>query len=225
MQITFLWCSSCTINVDCGTLVLSKHLTVMPCLAISELLSEGLTAGPESDMDSTVSLLLANCLTGRAGYTSNYSFDLKNNEIAYLHTCQPYRLYGPNCVAQPYKIGAHGTSNKLFGPAPWVEYPVGEELTTIKISVLEKKIAVRSGKIVDSLIDEKICTNKLKEWSFAGETGFEPGVIVETNAKKIFENYDYRTFGWHRVSFVGDFREDIKIAARLLGLELIEEDK
>lgn len=213
------------VNVDCGTLLISKHLFTMPCFAISALLSEGLTAGPESDMDSTVSLLLARCLTGRAGYTSNCSLDLKRNEIAYLHTCQPYRLYGPSCPAQPYKIGAHGTSNKLLGPAPWVEYPVGEQLTTIKVSVLEKKIAIRTGKIVGSLIDEKICAERLKGWPFAGETGFEPGVIVKTNAKKIFENYDYQTFGWHRVSIVGDFREDFKMAARLLGLEVVEEDR
>jgi hypothetical protein len=213
------------VNIDCGTLLLSGYLPAMVCFAISEFLSEGITAGPESDMDSTVSLLLAKYLTGRAGYTSNYSIDLKNDEIAYLHTCQPYRLYGPDGPIQPYKIGPHGTSSKLLGPAPWVEYPLGEKLTTIKVSVLEKKIAIRTGEIVGSLTDEKICAAKLRGWPLRGETGFEPGVIVKTNAKKIFENLDYQTFGWHRVNIVGDFREEFKIAAKLLGLEVIEEDR
>ncbi|MGQ9760265.1 MAG: hypothetical protein ACUVQ5_06865, partial [Candidatus Methanomethylicaceae archaeon] len=169
------------VNVDCGTLFLSGHLSTLPCFAISTLLSEGIPAGPESDMDSTVSLLLVEYLTGRAGYTSNYSFNLKDNQIAYLHTCQPYKLYGPNGPTQPYKLGAHGTSNKLLGPAPWVEYPIGEILTTIKVSVLERKIAIRTGKIVGSLTDDKLQADWLKDWILAGKTGFEPGVIVETN--------------------------------------------
>ncbi len=216
------------VNIDCGTLLLSGHLPIMPCLAVSELLSEGLTAGPESDMDSTVSLLLVRYLTGRAGYTSNQSLNLKDEEVAYLHNCQPYRLYGPDSPPQPYRIATYGLSNKLAGPNIWVDYPRGEKLTTIKVSVLEKKIAIRVGEIVDSLADEKTCAAKLKGWPFGGETGFEPGVVVKTNASRIFEKYDYQshqTFGWHRVSVVGDFRDDIKIAARLLGLEVIEEDE
>ena len=59
-------------------------------------------------------------------------------------------------------------------------------------------------------------------------TGLSYWGARESIASRILENYDYQshqTFGWHRVSVVGDFRDDIKIAARLLGLEVIEEDE
>jgi len=47
-------------------------------------------------------------------------------------------------------------------PNIWVDCPRGEKLTTIKVSVQEKKIAIRVGEIVDSLADEKTCAAKLK---------------------------------------------------------------
>jgi hypothetical protein len=97
-----------------------------------------------------------------------------------------------------------------MGAVPFVKFPKGETLTTIKISMLKKKVAVRSGKIVDTISeDSRACRVK---------------VIVEDDAEKILEKYDWNTFGLHRVSFLGDHRKEVVYAAKLLGLELVEED-
>jgi len=97
-----------------------------------------------------------------------------------------------------------------MGAVPFVEFPAGETLTTIKISMLKKKIAVRTGRIIGMVKDEKACRVK---------------VLVESDAKKILENYDWDTFGFHRVSFLGDHRSDVISAASLAGLEVCEEDR
>ena len=91
-----------------------------------------------------------------------------------------------------------------------MKFPLGENLTTIKISVFEKKIAIRTGRIIDNIIDDKGCVTK---------------VLVETNVNKIMEKYDWETFGWHRVSFLGDWREKFTLGAKILGLQVIHEDQ
>lgn len=77
--------------------------------------------------------------------------------------------------------------------------------------MLKKKIALRSGKIVNTVADDnRACRVK---------------VIVGDDAEKILEKYDWDTFGLHRVSFLGDYKREIGYAAKLLGLELVEEDR
>jgi hypothetical protein len=74
---------------------------------------------------------------------------------------------------------------------------------------MRRKMLTRHGKSIGLVKDDKACRNKL---------------LVDTNARKILEKHDHDVFGWHTVSFLGDLREDFKSAARLLGLEVIEED-
>ncbi len=88
-------------------------------------------------------------------------------------------------------------------------FPAGETVTTIKISVFHKKIAIRMGTIIDNVKDERGCVSKM---------------LVRSDARKILENYDWDTFGWHRVTFIGDWKEQFVIAAKWFGLEVIKED-
>ncbi|MEM2986469.1 MAG: hypothetical protein QXV60_00005 [Nitrososphaerota archaeon] len=196
------------ITIDCGTLLITGFLPAFPCLAMHELMNEGSKGGPESDMDSLISSLFCWYVTNRPAYTSNHCIDLKNNRVIYLHCCVPSKLYGPNGPAQKYEITRHGEGHFL-GASILLDFPIGENVTTIKISVLDRKIAIRSGKILGTIRDERACLSKL---------------LVETNAQKILENYDFKTFGWHRVTVLGDWKKEIIAAAKLLGLTIIEED-
>lgn len=197
------------ITVDCGTLLLTGFLPAPPCMAMHQLMNEGSKGGPESDMDSLVSSMLCWHITRRPGYPSNHCINLKNNTVIYLHCCAPSRLYGLNGPVQKYEITRHG-EGRMVGASVLVDFPLGEKATTIKVSVLKKKIAIRSGEIIGSMNDERACLNKL---------------VVKTNARNILENYDFDTFGWHRVTVVGDWRKEFEAAARLLGLTIVEEDR
>ena len=191
---------------DCGTLLLCGKMPAYPCMAFFELFNEGVNGICESDMDSTISFILGFYLTGRPGFVSNHTFHLPDNQITYMHCVAPRVLYGANGPLANYEILHHGET-EIVGASPSVKYPINEILTTVKISVLEKKIAIRTGKIVDNPTDKGGCVTK---------------VLVETNANEILENYDWETFGWHRVSFLGDWKEHFQIAAKLLGLEVIQ---
>jgi len=50
-------------------------------------------------------------------------------------------------------------------------------------------------------------------------------LIIKTNAQKLLENVDWKTFGNHRVAFFGDYRQKFKDLAKLIGFEVVEKDK
>ena len=145
-------------------------------------------------------------ITGRPGFVSNHTFDFKNDQITYMHCVAPSKLYGIDGPQADYEILYHGETAYL-GASPCVKFPVGEFVTTIKISVFEKKIEIRTGKIIDNVIDKGGCVSKM---------------LVKTNVGKIIDNYDWDSFGWHRVTFIGNWKENFTIGAKLLGLEIVD---
>ncbi|MFX0036941.1 MAG: hypothetical protein ACFE9I_15025 [Candidatus Hermodarchaeota archaeon] len=193
---------------DCGTFLLTGILPAYPCMAYFELSNEGKYGICESDMDSTASFLFGLYLTGRPGFVSNHTLDIINEQITYMHCVAPNKLYGLDGPSVPYEIVFHGETHYL-GASPCVKFPVGEIVTTIKISVFKKKISIRQGTIIDNVVNEKGCVSKM---------------LVKNDVEKIMRNYDWETFGWHRVTFVGDWKEIFIIGAKILGLEIIEED-
>ena len=197
------------ITPDCGTMLLLGKMPAYPCMPFFELSNEGKYGICESDMDSTVSFFLGLHLTGRPGYVSNHTFDLTKNQITYMHCVAPNKLYGLDGPAADYEIVYHGETHML-GACPRVFFPKGEVTTTIKVSLLKKKIAISQGTIIDNVAEKGGCVSKM---------------LVETDANKIMENYDWDTFGWHRVTFLGDWLEYFTIASKFLGLELVVLDK
>jgi len=194
---------------DCGTLLLLGRLPAYPCMAFLELSKENIYGICESDTDSAISFLVGLYLTGRPGYVSNHTLDLENKRVTYMHCVAPCNLYGKEHEILNYDIVYHGESNFL-GAVPRIKFPKGEVTTTIKISVPTKKLALRQGTILGNSEESGGCVGK---------------VWVEDDVNKILENYNWETFGWHRVTFLGDWKKQFKVAAALLGLELIEEDK
>ena len=202
------------IAIDCGTLFLTGKVPAVPCFTFSRLMDEGSTGICESDLDSGISALLVRYLFGLPSFLTNQSLDTVHNRATYMHCYAPTRMYGKDAGPLPYEIDTHGeTEAPGLGAVPLVHFPPGETLTTIKISLLKKKIAIRTGRIIGMVRDEKACS------------ACRVKVLVETNAKRILENYDWDTFGLHRVSFLGDHRDEIITAASLLGLEVCEEDR
>ncbi|MFX1320179.1 MAG: hypothetical protein ACFFAQ_00915 [Promethearchaeota archaeon] len=194
---------------DCGTLLLLGKMPAYPCMAFFELTNERIYGICESDLDCAISYLFGLYLTNRPGFVSNHTLDLLNNQITYLHCVAANRLYGVNGPSADFDIVYHGETH-IIGASPRVKFPIGQLATTIKISIFERKIAIRQGKIIDNIIDDRACVSKM---------------LVEGDTKKILDNYDWDTFGWHRVTFVGDWKDKFIIGAKILGLEVVEEDK
>ena len=195
------------VTVDCLGLYYSGKLFAYPCLAFFQLNNEGLTGVCEADLDSTVTQLLIRYLTGRPGYVSDPVIDTATNQIIYAHCVATNKVYGPDGLSNPYIIRSHTEDQK--GASVQSIMPLGEKVTTIKVSSINKAFSIHTGKTVANVNEDKACRTKL---------------AAEVNAEKILDNYHSEIFGWHRVTFYGDYRKEMINLATLYGLKIYKED-
>jgi len=196
------------ITIDCLGLFYRGKLPAYPCLGYVELLNRGYVATCEADIDSAITQLLIQYITGRPGFVSDPVLDQGSGYIIYAHCLAATKVYGPKGPRTPYRIRSH--SEDRAGAALQAYWPSGEPITTVKLNLARRAMALHSGIIRDNIEEEKACRTK---------------VAAEIDVDKIMYNWNRVVdFGWHRVSVVGNFKREFKLAARLLGFQLIEED-
>jgi len=197
------------VTIDCLSLCYEAKIPAYPCLALFQLNNEGSTGVCEADLNSTITQLMMRYLTGRPGYVSDPVIDTASNQIIYAHCVASNRVYGPNGLSNPYIIRSHSEDRK--GASVQSLMPLGETVTTLRISVEAKAMCIHQGITVANIEDDRACRTKL---------------AAKTDAERILENWNVEVdFGWHRVTFYGDWRRQAINLARLLGLKVIEEDK
>jgi len=196
------------ITIDCLPLFYERKIPAYPCLGYFQLNNEGLVGVCEEDLEAALTHLMGQHLTGRPGFVSDPVINTANSQIIYAHCVASARPLGKNNLSSRYKIRSHAEDGK--GASVQVFLPKGYPLTTVKLNILDKKLAIHQAKSVGNIEEERACRTKL---------------AAEANVRNILENWDFRTFGWHRVTFYGDFREDFCNLATLLGFKIVEEDK
>jgi len=192
------------IAIDCLGGFYSGKLTAYPCLSFVEMNSGELVGACEADLNSTTAMIMMRHLTGRAGFISDPVFDLPKNQIIYAHCVAPMRVFGSQGKTNPYIIRSHSEDRK--GASVQSLLPLGETVTSIQTNAKEKALVMHSGKTVANIDDDKACRTKL---------------ATEANVQKILETYRW---GWHRVTFFGNWRKEVKDLATLMGLHVYEED-
>jgi hypothetical protein len=80
--------------------------------------------------------------------------------------------------------------------------------TTLKIDQNKKEILLHQGKAVDNDPDDRACRTKLCA---------EPAGDIE----KLFTKWDQ--WGWHRVTFYGELKEQVYELADSTGWKVVEE--
>jgi len=164
--------------------------------------------------------LLGYYLTGRPSMLGDLMVDTFDNVTILTHCGAPINPYGDDRRV-PYIIRTHAESPVRDTLKPGsstglqTEWPVNEPVTVWKLYVLNKKIGVYTGKVVDghSLyknFDDIMCRTKL--------------VVKVDDAKKIQKHYSPDEYGIHRAATLGDLRQEIKDFAVLVGFKVIEED-
>ncbi len=196
------------VTVDCLGLYYAGNLLAYPCMGFFQLNNEGSTGVCEADLDSTLTQLLIRFATGRPGYVSDPVIDTATDQIIYAHCVATNRVFGPEGLGNPYIIRSHAEDGK--GASVQSLLPLGHDVTTVKVSVRNKAFAVHSGRAVANVDDDKACRTKL---------------AAEVDARKILDNYHSELFGWHRVTFYGDYRELFVELATLYGLGILVEDR
>lgn len=183
----------------------------------SQLCTEGIVATSETLVDSLVTQQLGLFAIGTTGFNGDYVID-EETDRAYIGHCEcPFNPYGGDRRV-PYAIRNlpqwPADQQEKGGASAQVFLPANEHVTVTKVSVHDEKLSLFSGETVD------------------GETLF-PGwhdilcrtkVAVQTDARKLLENLDWRTFGNHRVVFYGDHREHWTDLAKLHQYEVITKD-
>jgi hypothetical protein len=194
------------ITVNCLGGFYGGKIKAYPCLGFFQFNNDGLVGACESDLKSTITMLIMGYLTGRPGYISDPVIDTSKNQIIYAHCLATNKVYGPDGKANPYHIRNHSEDRK--GAAIRSLMPLGEMTTSLEFDPDKKEIIIHRAKTVGNIDEDKACRTKLAA---------EP--VGDIN--KLLRYWD--TWGWHRVTYYGDMRRPVEHIAALLGFKIIEE--
>lgn len=199
--------NSSAITINCLGGFTGEFIHAYPCLGFHELNNEGLVGGCECDIRSTATMLAFSTMTnGRPGFISDPVIDTSKRQIIYAHCVAPNKVFGPQGATNPFSIMTHSEDRK--GASIRSVLPVNYMTTTLEIRNAEKEILFHQGVAVDNSAEDRACRTKLC---------VEPVGDME----KLFTMWDQ--WGWHRVTFYGDLKEQVHSLAGAMGWKVIEE--
>ena len=203
------------ITVDCLGGCYTGKLDAYPCLGFMQLQDEGLMGVCENDINSTVTMLAFSVLTGgRTGYVSDPVLDMPNRTISYAHCVSTRRYFGPNGPEADFEILTHSEDRK--GASVRAFAPVGEPVTTVKFNCHKKMLSLHTGVVTGNDRDDRACRTKI----VSRVTGDYSKMELAWCYSKAKETPG---FGWHRVTFMGDFRSAVEAFAAKIGYKLVYE--
>ncbi|MCC6861645.1 MAG: twin-arginine translocation signal domain-containing protein [Bryobacterales bacterium] len=192
------------ITIDCLRLLYGGKLPAYPCLGFTQLNNDGLVGACEADLQSTISMLVMTYLTGRPGFISDPVIDTSRNQIIYAHCVAPTKVFGPQGPANPYHIRNHSEDRK--GAVVRSLLPLGQMTTTLKFLPQRKEVVIHQGKAVANVDEDKACRTKL--------------AVEGPDTRKLKDEW---AWGWHRVTFYGDYRDAVDTFSSLMGIKVLPE--
>ncbi|RJP33207.1 MAG: hypothetical protein C4527_04685 [Candidatus Omnitrophota bacterium] len=193
------------VAIDCLGLFYSQNMFAYPCLGFFQLNNDGLIGACESDLFSTITMLIMNYLIEKPGYISDPVIDVSKNQIIYAHCVAMTKVHGSKGKSNPYDIRDHSEDRK--GAAIRSLMPLGEMTTTLIFRPDKKIVVMHRGKTVENIDEDKACRTKL-------------AVELDGDIQKLLKGWDH---GWHRVTFYGDHQRIVEQFAALNGIEVIRE--
>lgn len=190
------------ITVDCLNLFYGGKLPAYPCLGFYQLLNDGMVGACEADLQSTISMLLMTYFVNRPGFISDPVIDTSKNQIIYAHCVAPTKVYGPDGPASPFHIRDHSEDRK--GAVVRALLPLGEMTTTLKFAPARKEVILHQGKTVANIDEDKACRTKL--------------AVEIKDPDKMLAEWD--RWGWHRVTYYGDYRRPVEALSALMGFKV-----
>ena len=195
------------ISINCLGGFYGGHIHAYPCLGFHELNNSGSVGGCECDISSATAMVALGLMThGRPGYISDPVIDSSERHIIYAHCVASKQVFGPNGPSNPFQILTHSEDRQ--GAAVRSILPAGYMTTSIQISDSRKEILLHQAKAVGNDPDDRACRTKLIG---------EPIGDIE----KLFTMWD--KWGWHRVTFYGDLKQNVYALADSLGWKVVEE--
>jgi L-fucose isomerase-like protein len=191
----------CIMNVSTGL------IDAWPCLGYMQLWYDGLIPVCEADVYAILPLLIGRYLFNRPGFVNDPGVDEVNNRLIYWHCYAPTNPHGSGKPEVPYIItDAHGGSKHA---SIHVKLPVNEPITVMSYNPATNTLSLHVAKAIDNIYWKQLCATKL----------VATGDARSIAAKWVTEN------GYHRVLIYGDFREEVKEFAILMGIKIVEENQ
>ena len=170
-------------------------LDTAPCLALSILNDDGLTAFCHTDLTHTMPGVLLRWISGKPSFVSNSHFP-HHGMVTLAHCAAPRRMDGKNF--EPTKIMTHFESD--YGAATKVEYTKGQVTTNIIPNLSLTKWYAFRGKILDSPAFD-MCRSQID-------------MEIDGDWRRLLEHME----GFHTVTCYGDYLREVGYALRKVGI-------
>ncbi len=194
------------ITVDCyGTMY--RPLCqgyAFPCVGFTRLNDMGLGGICESDLQSAMTYILFQGLTGRPGFISDPTVDESRNSIILAHCMGTRKMDGPDGPAAPYKLRT--IMERQEGVVPQVKMRVGQKVTQAKL-VGTDLLPYFVGQIIEAPEVDRGCRTKIT-------------VKVDGSAEKLWKSWSH---GLHRVTCYGDVTKELEHFCRFKAIEMKNE--
>jgi len=194
--------ASC-ITVDCyGSMY--RQLPAFPCVGFVRLNNMGLGGICESDLQSAMTHILVQGLSGKPGFISDPTMDESVRGIILAHCLGTPRMDGPEGQAAPYKLRT--IMERQEGCVPQVRMRLGQKVTQLRLTDANR-IIYFTGTITDVPDIDRGCRTKIT-------------VQIDGDPQKLWQEW---TDGLHRTTVYGDIAPDLKRFCRFKDIKLIQE--
>jgi len=182
------------LSVECFSLVNQTCHTA--CLALSKLNYDGLPAGCEGDTCSAVGLMVGNEVCGIIPWMANTAF-INGSKALFAHCTAPANLY------KKFTTETHYETDKGIALSGELK---GEMVTIFRFENTLNTMFVTLAPVTDHPKCKNACRTQLE-------------VELTPTAKDYFIN---NPFGNHHLILPGDWIQRLKLAAKLLRMEIVE---
>jgi len=197
------------VSVDCIMMFYTTEMSAYPCMSHSKMCDMGIPAVCESDLDSTLTEMMVQFMTGLESFVSDPVIDTASNQIIYAHCSAGTKFLGDGSPRDKYYLRNHAEDHQSTSIQTIM--PIGYDVTTVKFDILSNSMAIHTGRAVANVTDEKGCRTKL-----AAEVD---------DVQRLMDNWDTDVFSWHKVTFYGDWRTNFLNLAKLYGSKIVQEDR
>ena len=110
------------------------------------------------------------------------------------------RFFGPTGPEAQFEILTHSEDRK--GASVRSFAPVGEPVTTVLLNPWLREITLHTGVVTMNDLDDRACRTK---------------IVARVTGDYSKMELTWISHGWHRVTFMGDFRSDVEAFAEKIG--------
>ncbi len=186
------------VSMECFSII--KPLDTTGCVALSLLTSEGITAGCEGDIPSTLTMYIIEKLTERPAFMGNIAWVDRSGEettdLYFAHCTVPLKM------VKSFSLMTHFETGKGVGIKGFFDRSIGT-LTRIGGDSLNRIFFARA-KIEKNLRSEMMCRTQ---------------IVLKVKAKSDY--FLKRPIGNHHVFSMGDYTEELELFSEIMKLERV----